>query len=622
MKLSLRRRAAFAVLLAASLSACAAPQSTGTPKSAAAADGVAGEGRSLLMQHRYADASRLINRALKDDPTNADLHFLNGLSYHLQEIGGDTSLRALALVGYDTALKIDPSNANASYCAGIIELENKNYDNAVNRFAQALIYEPENEDTMRAFVAAAYSAHRPDLAFAVSRELERRHGVSDDVLRMEALTAAALNDTQDAEGAARQITAPEERNFVERRLSQWNGFYQRVSLESAAPAPAARSPAAPDDSSGNAAPEIKPFQTASLADVLNQMQAQQAPAVAALTGGNKNSNNGGSASGALAKPADGQEPRSAMVDLIIIQTEENSSLSTGVNLIGLLTATVQGIAATASVSGGGGLNTGTFAGGRSLGGAVTIPATTYSLNIANSGDNKNDILARPTLVVLDQQQSTFYAGFTLTIAIPGSFGGTLTDKSIGLSVTLQPTFLDNDRMLMQVKASRSFFTPVEVNAQGFSQAVEISNVEMNASAAVGMNETLILSGLAERQLQTSRSQVPLLGDIPVVQYLFAQKQAIDNTRTVMFLITPRPAKHFNGELSLSNDDSPQVKALKASEVRWFGVKDTPNYLSVMHHFVSNELYQEYRSGDLLAENWGRPSQIEERLSQVIQLLHF
>ena len=45
-------------------------------------------------------------------------------------------------------------------------------------------------------------------------------------------------------------------------------------------------------------------------------------------------------------------------------------------------------------------------------------------------------------------------------------------------------------------------------------------------------------------------------------------------------------------------------------------------MSIMHHFVTNQLYQEYRTGDLLAEHWHRPSALEDRLEQLLELLSF
>jgi type II secretory pathway component GspD/PulD (secretin) len=633
--LLLLRRVFASLLLVSCLTGCSGSPADVT-KSVAAAS-AAGEppdarkqARALLLHHEYAAASKLLNRALKLDPTNGDLHFLNGMTYHMLELAGDKSQRALAEVGYQAALRYDPSNAGAAYCSGLLDIETGDYDAAVDRLAQSLLYDPNNENAMRAFGVAAYYAHRPDLALAVTQELLRRHGGDDDLIRTEALTEAALNRSDEAEAAAKDIASPRSRSFVEQRIGQWQSFFQQASFQTTTPGSQAPDAAGmpvtdvptvgPPASAGNGS-----FQVAqSMQDIMNQMNAQHNAAVNSIVQASGAAAAAGTG-GALAKLAAGApEPRMAMVDLVIIQTEENSQLAAGVNLLDALTATVQGTLAAATVGGGGGggVLAGALASGRTLGGSVTVPATNYSLNIANSADDKNDILARPTLVVLDQQPSTFNAGFTLTIAVPGSFGGSLEDKNIGLTLTLTPTFISDDRMLMQVKAGRSFFTPVEINAHGFSQSVEISNVEMTASAAVGMGETLVLSGLAERQQQLSRSQVPGLGDIPVIQYLFANRETLDTTRTVMFLITPHPPKRFHGELTMQNDDSPVVKALKSTESRWFGLKDTPNYMSIMHHFVTNQLYQEYRTGDLLAEHWHRPSELEDRLSQLLELLSF
>jgi general secretion pathway protein D len=612
--------------------------------------------KKLIIDGQYEQAHVKINRELNADPTNANLHFLNALVYHLEELGGDIQKRSLAEVGYKAALGYDPTNATAAYCLGLLYIETGNYSGAVDSLAQSLIYDKHNEDAMRAFVIAAYYSRRPDLALGLINELIRRHGPDDELLRMKALTQAALNQGAQASEAAQGIKSPDLRQFVEGRIDQWHDYFLRADVDvvDANPAPASSigsaladhnaqslTRLAQDDDSQppppNAAPPTPSVTTAPGA-VPGGAPVLGTPAQAATPGGGPVTAApppdapapnvtppppaGAAAAAPAAAPAlppTANGPRMAMIDLVIIQTEESSSVNSGVNLLDLLSASVTG-----------GLNfslTHTDAGTgnvaqRVLTGGVTIPATIYSLNIANQSDDKNDILARPTLTVLDGQPSTFDAGFTLTVTVTGQFAGNIADKAIGLNVTITPTFLSDSKVQLAVKVARSFFTPVEINAKGIGNAVEISNVDMTASAVVDFDQTLILSGLAERQQQLTRSQVPGLGDLPLIQYIFGQQQLLESTRTVMFLITPRKPKAFVGALTFDSDDSPAVKSLKKSEARWFGIKDSPNYLAIMHHFISNALYQEYRTGDLLSEVWKRPSAVQDRLKDLTKMLYF
>lgn len=50
-------------------------------------------GITALRNGNYSKASKNFNKALKFTPSSSGLHFLNGLAYQLDSIGGDTSKR-------------------------------------------------------------------------------------------------------------------------------------------------------------------------------------------------------------------------------------------------------------------------------------------------------------------------------------------------------------------------------------------------------------------------------------------------------------------------------------------------------------------------------------------------
>src|SRR5690606_10194362 len=55
--------------------------------------------------------------------------------------------------------------------------------------------------------------------------------------------------------------------------------------------------------------------------------------------------------------------------------------------------------------------------------AITIPAFSYSLNIANAGTARNEILARPTLVATSGQKSEFFSGSNIRAAAVATVAG-------------------------------------------------------------------------------------------------------------------------------------------------------------------------------------------------------
>jgi type II secretory pathway component GspD/PulD (secretin) len=75
--------------------------------------------------------------------------------------------------------------------------------------------------------------------------------------------------------------------------------------------------------------------------------------------------------------------------------------------------------------------------------ASSIPNITYTLNIANAADTRNEILARPTLTAMNGQQSEFFSGVsikdsTLSSSAGGSGDAISVDQSVGVKLVITP----------------------------------------------------------------------------------------------------------------------------------------------------------------------------------------
>jgi type II secretory pathway component GspD/PulD (secretin) len=113
---------------------------------------------------------------------------------------------------------------------------------------------------------------------------------------------------------------------------------------------------------------------------------------------------------------------------------------------------------------------------------------------------------------------------------------TLVDKSIGIVLSITPTFLDDDSVMLNIRASRSF---VEDNGDTSNIALHLTRNSINASAIVKFGETFILNGLVVREKDRIVNGVPVLQDIPVLQYFFNRSKVLDYNRQILTLITVR-----------------------------------------------------------------------------------
>ena len=128
---------------------------------------------------------------------------------------------------------------------------------------------------------------------------------------------------------------------------------------------------------------------------------------------------------------------------------------------------------------------------------------------------------------MNGQSSEFFSGVEVNAAAVGgsnSDGATVeVDKEIGVKLSLTPEFLDDGRIKLDVTAERTFLTTPNTSSVTFTLRIDTSKTNVHANVAMNYGETLILSGLSEKETERTRDGVPLLQDIPGIQYLFSKR---------------------------------------------------------------------------------------------------
>ena len=240
-------------------------------------------------------------------------------------------------------------------------------------------------------------------------------------------------------------------------------------------------------------------------------------------------------------------PKMAMIDAVLIRTVDTQSNSFGINLLtGLqIFAGTQKSSTTTQVAGSS-VTENVSASVLGIGNAVSATLNgisgilSYTLNIANSTTSNSQVVARPTLTALDRIPSTFYSGSVQTVGLNGGgvSGAQVTNIPTGVSLSVTPTFVDEDTMMLAVKASRSFISNTAA-VGGFNAGIGIAQHAVTANVRVKYGETLVLDGLTDRESSRGQDGVPVLQDIPIIQYLFNNVTRMQYAENVLVLITPR-----------------------------------------------------------------------------------
>jgi general secretion pathway protein D len=323
-----------------------------------------------------------------------------------------------------------------------------------------------------------------------------------------------------------------------------------------------------------------------------------------------------------------------IVDVVIIRTEEDINTSKGLNLLsGLQLQFGDPTLPTSSFSFSTNRirakqNPSNDVSSTTLTSLIGIPSVTYSLNIANANTARNEILARPSLVARHGVTSEFFSGVEIAAAaVSGGDGDSVSiEKEVGVKLAITPEFLDDGLFNLQVVAERTFLTTPSSSVV-FDFRLDTSKTSVNANVVMRFGETLILGGLSEKETERNRDGVPLLQDIPLVQYLFSNAQTRDFRKSVLILITPRrPPYLYRSDAAKAAAEekmSDEEKALAELEARykdWF--QPYPNWGSVFHQMQENQLYREFRTGDVAAEKWNSGQSHDDRLRRAKDFLFY
>jgi Tfp pilus assembly protein PilF len=585
-------------------------------------------GLEQLRKGNTQNAFLAFNAALKLDPRNASAHLINAIGYHLEALRGDATRFDLAEAGYHLALQFDRTNPLAALQLGRLYLDTRRYPEAQEQLALALLLygrDPESARVSYELAAASYFAQDLKTAYLAIRRAEQLAAPDKHVIRASALIHAAVGEIAQAEAYrdryAKSGGDPGDVGRLSLAIERWKGVLEdakRLGAGSTASAPTVTAQAAPAQAAPGAPAGFDtgfPWPGPPITLPLDGSR----PAI-------------GAPLPALRPPANMTAlPRMAVIDAIVIRTTESATYQRGVNLLdglqlqfGPVTDTRRTVYPFGTVDPGGLPRVFTR--------TITIPMVTYSLNIANVLGDKADVIARPSLISLDQQPSVFFSGSDVTVALAPQLGGvgSLQEKPIGVSLSVTPTFVSDDTVFLVVQAARVFVEPA-LNpgaAPGtFGQALRTARNSVNANVVMKLGQTLILSGLHERETTQSKSGVPFLQDIPVLQYLFSEASTGEFSSSVLVLLTPREARlsqePAGGSPPPRTSAPAHVANLHAALKQLHGIDAHPNMLIVLKHLeYSSSHFVSHRAGDFLQLKWTDKSRLEKLLYELLQFIYY
>ena len=127
--------------------------------------------------------------------------------------------------------------------------------------------------------------------------------------------------------------------------------------------------------------------------------------------------------------------------------------------------------------------------------------------------------------------------------VPQGLGTTSIEyKSFGIGLTVTPTVLSNDRIVLKVAPEASELDYANATTINGSTVPSITTRRADTTVELGDGETFAIGGLVSRTTASNVSKVPLLGDLPVIGSFFRQNRYSMNEKELVILVTPRLVK--------------------------------------------------------------------------------
>jgi len=166
----------------------------------------------------------------------------------------------------------------------------------------------------------------------------------------------------------------------------------------------------------------------------------------------------------------------------------------------------------------------------------------WQLDLAETKGNAK-ILAEPKLLVTDGSKASFNVGTEVPVPSQmGQYGNISYEfKNTGVILEFTPTIMEQSRRVLlrltpevsEVDESVSVVQPGGGSIPGFKTRKVDTTVELNDG------ETLVIAGLFNQKSSSSRSQVPLIGNIPIIGWLFSSLSDTKSDNELLIIITPR-----------------------------------------------------------------------------------
>ncbi|WP_286011610.1 MULTISPECIES: type II secretion system secretin GspD [unclassified Leclercia] len=193
---------------------------------------------------------------------------------------------------------------------------------------------------------------------------------------------------------------------------------------------------------------------------------------------------------------------------------------------------------------------------------------------ALANNSRSNILATPSIVTLDNKEAAINVGQEVPVitgsqaSSTGSVYNTVERKTVGTRLKVVPQINDGESVLLNIEqevSSVASASSAESSSAGSNLGATFNTRTINNAVIVRSGETVVLGGLLNNQTTESVSKVPILGDIPLLGYLFRYNSTSTSKQNLMVFIHPVILRDGDSYRGISNEKYHQFRDEQRSD---------------------------------------------------------
>jgi pilus assembly protein CpaC len=176
-------------------------------------------------------------------------------------------------------------------------------------------------------------------------------------------------------------------------------------------------------------------------------------------------------------------------------------------------------------------------------------------------------LAEPNLISMSGQKASFLAGGEFPIPVSARNGEiAIVYREFGVGLSFTPTVLDDGVINLQVSPEVSQLDETSSIRVGGVSVPSLSVRRADTTVELRNGQSFAIAGLLQNTQTNNTSQVPWLGDVPVLGALFRSSRYKNNETELVIIVTPRLVQPVSDISKLS---TPLDGRMNASETELF-----------------------------------------------------